>query len=352
MLKKTAGILFLIIVILSSLFLGLFFGSENRGQFDKTDTVRWSTANMFGEEDKSRFPDISSPVYSDKKQAEVFLDDNDTVLIYRSGGKLYAYPVSILTYHHIVNDTIDGKAVAITLCLLSDSAIVYDRKVGDEILSFGVLGSLYWGNLVMYDKITNSYWLQLTGEAFEGYHTKDRLSMITPLEISTWGKIKETQNLKILSPIRDMKFYREYYKNAYQSPFALESLKDKNTDKRLPVYTSGIGIEVRGKQGFYPINKIMKREIINDSVNGWSVLVIFDKTKNSYRMFRRYVNGKTLTFEKRGDEITDLQTKSSWDISGKALSGPLKGTHLIKPVYTQVYWFTWSSFFPQTNILN
>jgi hypothetical protein len=46
--------------------------------------------------------------------------------------------------------------------------VVHDRRVGDNEVTLGVSGKVKNGNLVMYDKETESLWLQETGEALQG----------------------------------------------------------------------------------------------------------------------------------------------------------------------------------------
>ena len=140
---------------------------ENLPQFNTVNEVR-SESNMWGQPAKLMFPDINNPKYVSAKKANDFIKDNDEVYFFKSNNTFYIYPGSILSFHHIVNDTINGEPVAVTLCLLSDSAILYSRNIDGKAYSFGVLGPLYFGNLVIYDKETDSYFIQLTGEAFKG----------------------------------------------------------------------------------------------------------------------------------------------------------------------------------------
>jgi Protein of unknown function (DUF3179) len=79
-----------------------------------------------------------------------------------------AYPLRILTWHEIVNDTIGGVPVAVTYCPLCNAAIAFDRRVGGRVLDFGTTGKLRHSDLVMYDRQTESWWQQYTGTAIVG----------------------------------------------------------------------------------------------------------------------------------------------------------------------------------------
>ena len=46
-------------------------------------------------------------------------------------GETRAYPVQVMIWHEIANDTIGDVPVAATYCPLCNSAIAYDRRLGD-----------------------------------------------------------------------------------------------------------------------------------------------------------------------------------------------------------------------------
>ena len=57
-------------------------------------------------------------------------------------GEWRAYPIQILIWHEIVNDTIADVPVAVTFCSLCHTAIAFDRTVDGQVLDFGVSGNL------------------------------------------------------------------------------------------------------------------------------------------------------------------------------------------------------------------
>lgn len=62
---------------------------------------------------------------------------------------------------------------------------MYDRRVGEHTLSFGVSGRLYHSNLLLYDRQTDSLWSQITAEAVAGQLTGAKLQTV-PFLITTW----------------------------------------------------------------------------------------------------------------------------------------------------------------------
>ncbi|TYL40466.1 hypothetical protein CV102_02510 [Natronococcus pandeyae] len=120
-----------------------------------------------------------------------------------------AYPIRILNYHEIVNDTItvDGETVpvAVTWCPLCGSAVVYERTVDDRTLEFGVSGKLADDDLVMYDRETGSEWKQSTGECIDG-PLEGRELRVRPAALTTWDTFRDRHpDGIVLQPLEDAK---------------------------------------------------------------------------------------------------------------------------------------------------
>jgi hypothetical protein len=114
---------------------------------------------------RDAIPGIDDPAFG----PDFFGDpDDEMVVVDIGGGPARAYPVRILSYHEVVNDTIDGRPVAVTWCPICGSAVVYDRVVDGRTLTFGVSGKLADDALLLYDRETGSEWQQSTGRCLEG----------------------------------------------------------------------------------------------------------------------------------------------------------------------------------------
>lgn len=121
--------------------------------------------------------------------AEAELDPREPVIALAIGGEMRAYPLRILTWHEIVNDTVGGVPVAVTYCPLCNAAIVFDRRVGERRLDFGTTGKLRRSDLVMYDRQTESWWQQFSGEAIAGELAGAMLTML-PARLESWAEFK------------------------------------------------------------------------------------------------------------------------------------------------------------------
>nr|NIP83213.1 DUF3179 domain-containing protein [Gemmatimonadota bacterium]NIQ59298.1 DUF3179 domain-containing protein [Gemmatimonadota bacterium]NIU79482.1 DUF3179 domain-containing protein [Gammaproteobacteria bacterium]NIX48125.1 DUF3179 domain-containing protein [Gemmatimonadota bacterium] len=66
--------------------------------------------------------------------------------------------------------------------------------------------------------------------------------------------------------------------------------------------------------------------------------------------FRRVLDGAVLRFEAGADGFTDTDTGSVWDVTGRAVAGPLEGRRLEPVVHGNYLWFAWGAFAPDTRI--
>jgi len=115
-------------------------------------------------------------------------------------GDARAYPLRILIWHEIVNDTVGGVPVAVTYCPLCNSAVVYDRRVAGETTEFGTTGKLRNSDLVMYDRKTESWWQQFLGEAIVGLRTGTQLEVL-PARLESWERFAQKHpDGKVLVP--------------------------------------------------------------------------------------------------------------------------------------------------------
>lgn len=110
--------------------------------------------------------------------AEGLEPEEAVITVALDGAPERAYPLRYLMWHEIVNDQIAGVPVAVTYCPLCNSAVVFDRRAAGRVLSFGVTGNLRHSDMVMYDRQTETWWQQFTGEAIVGALTGTRLEIL------------------------------------------------------------------------------------------------------------------------------------------------------------------------------
>ena len=188
-LVRTLGVLFVVILVLLgigfSLFTLMYTNNTEKLVLPQIDAEGKDAAiPIIQDVPKDAIPPLDFPQYESANKV-TWLKDSDIVLGVEFAGDARAYPIKIMNWHEIVNETIGGQKIVITYCPLCNSGIVFDRHLGEQLLSFGNTGALYESAMVMYDKETESYWYQITGEALRGSLKGQRLSIL-PSTMMLW----------------------------------------------------------------------------------------------------------------------------------------------------------------------
>ena len=315
-------------------------------------------------------PPIDDPKFLAPGDA-TFLTEREPVLAVEIGGEAKAYPLQIMTWHEIVNDTIGGVRVSVTYCPLCNTGIAFERPTIDgELLDFGTSGKLYNANLVMYDRQTDTFWAQATGQAILGPLTGEQLKFV-PARILSFGDWRaEHPDGLVLS--RDTGHDRPYGENPYEGLDTSERpiLFAGELDERLPATSRVLGIARTGDVVAFPYEAVTA-----DAVAGWAAVMeevggepvtIFWKAGTTSALdsqeiaegrdvgaiaaYRPEVEERSLTFEAGRNGIVDRQTGSVWSILGRAVSGPLEGEQLVPELAIDSLWFDWAAFHPETRI--
>ena len=158
-------------------------------------------------------PPIDNPTFVEIKDADEWLETLEPVVSFELNGDARAYPLQILMWHEIVNDTVGGAPVSVTFCPLCNSAIVFDRNINDLVLTFGTSGMLRKSDLIMWDRQTESWWQRLIGEALVGRMAGTKLNFLAA-PIMSWQDFK-THHPDGLVLSKDTGFRRNYGENPY-----------------------------------------------------------------------------------------------------------------------------------------
>ena len=311
-------------------------------------------------------PPLDDPQFESIADADTWLEDVQPVVSLEINDVARAYPLAILTWHEIANDTLGGVPVSVTFCPLCNSAVAFDRRVGDATLDFGVSGNLRHSDLVMWDRQTESWWQQLTGEGIVGVYAGYRLDFV-PAQIISWGDFKAGfPDADVLS--RETGHQRSYGRNPYagydradRSPFLFKGSPD---DRLLPMERV-VALELDGQRLAFPFLTLELEPIVNYSVNGRDIVVFFQpgtasaldqqsiaksRDVGAVGVFGAVLDGQMLTFRVGADGFTDNETDSVWNVLGQAVSGPLAGKSLTPIVHGNHFWFAWAAFAPETEV--
>ena len=318
---------------------------------------------------KDGIPAIDDPVFESIAAARGWLDGNSPVIALEIDGDARAYPLAIVTWHEIVNDTVGDVPVVVTFCPLCNTALAYDRTVDGVVHDFGVSGVLRFSDLVMYDRQTETWWQQATGFGIVGDQTGTRLPFRVSQLIGLDQFAEAYPDGMVLS--RDTGHNRRYGANPYpgydtadQQPFLFVGETDGRIAPKERVVTLGEGTDGIA----FPHSSLRSVGAVAETVGDKPIVVfwepgsasalgsaIIDESEDigSTGVFSPVVDGQQLTFTRDGGEggtITDEQTGSTWTVTGRAIDGPLAGTSLEPIGHANHFWFAWAAFAPETRI--
>lgn len=311
-------------------------------------------------------PPIDHPRFMRATEVD-WLSARDPVLALTVGEETRAYPLQVMIWHEIVNDTVGGIPVAVTYCPLCNSGVAFQREVDGRVLDFGTSGLLYADNLVMYDRQTESLWPQLTGQASVGVLTGTTLRAI-PMGVVGWQQFRSAHpDARVLN--RYDLTYRDYGSNPYigydEPNGTLLVAPPGAADERLPVKQRVIGIRVGGDAVAISRDEVARAGVLEVRVGGRDLVILHTPGQvsaldtpqiadgreiGSVGVFEPHAGGRQLTFRHRGGVFVDDQTGSRWNILGEAVAGALKGVRLPEQRHLDTFWFAWVAFQPATRL--
>lgn len=316
---------------------------------------------------KDGIPAIDNPQFVSVSDADVWLGSQEPVILLNAGGESRAYPLQILMWHEIVNDVVGGEPVTVTFCPLCNTAIAFDREFDGHILDFGTTGRLRFSNLIMYDRQSETWWQQATGEGIAGKYAGQQLTFI-PASIISWEDYK-TANPNGLVLSRETGFNRSYGRNPYagyddinNSPFLYRGAPPPG--QLLPM-ARVLTVDIDGEAVAYPYEVLEVVGVVNDSVAGEPIVVFWEsgtasaldsgniatgRDVGAASTYSRVLDGETLTFIQEDDKIMDEGTGSEWNVLGQSISGEYDGSQLEPVVSINHFWFSWAAFKPETRV--
>ncbi len=320
---------------------------------------------------KDGIPAIDHPRFERVSEAADWVASYEPVIVVAGECGARAYPVQILIWHEIVNDELCGVPIAVTFCPLCNASLVFERRVQGETLDFGTTGRLRLSDMVMYDRQSESWWQQFTGEGLVGKYTGVNLTQVAA-SIVAFSDFSQTHpGGEVLS--KRTGYRREYGNNPYVgydradgTPFAF----DGDLDPRLAPMERVIAVSVERQgqrhQKIYPFTVVREAGVINDEVDSVAVVVFarpdgtfsplderqIDQSRRvaAATAYVAQLDGARLTFDLDGDGFRDRQSGSHWNLMGRATSGPHSGRSL-SPLAGGVHFaFAWLAFNPDAPI--
>jgi len=321
-------------------FLKFFEGEQGQQENMKIrfEEITWGGVPVDG------IPSLDNPQHIEAKNA-TYLKESDLVFGVSINGDVRAYPLRIMGWHEMFNETIGGVPVALAYCTLCGSGILFETQVKgrEKPFVFGSSGFLYRSNKLMFDRETNSLWNQFTGQPVVGplVNTDVKLK-IRPVLITSWKDWKTNNpDTKVLS--LNTGHSRDYgsgavYKEYFSSPdlmFPARVRTEKDVLKKEYVY----GIREVGAARAWPLKAFKKTPVINDKIGGKNLVLIGNAQTRSVRAYES--DGHIFTAGLKPGTLTTPD--GVWKIREDFIEGP-NGEKLSRIAGHISYWFAWDGY--------
>ena len=316
-------------------------------------------------------PSLDAPVFIDAATVGDQLEPAESVVVLELNGDARAYPVRVMIWHEIVNDTVGDVPVSVTYCPLCNSAVSYRREVNGVETTFGTSGSLFASALIMYDRLTESLWTHFDGRAVVGVLAGTQLEPLASPLMAWEDFIAAHPDGRVLDWTRTG-HSRDYGRNPYvgyddaeTEPFLFRGI----VDDRERAMQRVVGITVDEASVAYSMALLADGGGSATAVNvGSRDLVILWKPGQasaldastvgggegvgSVGVFVPELDGSPVTLIAQGGVFLDRETGSTWTIAGIAVEGPLAGSRLERVEHLDTFWFAWSTYRPDTLLID
>ena len=177
---------------------------------------------------------------------------------------------------------------------------MYARDVNGEEHTFGVSGKLIMNALVMYDHQTRTLWSQFLGRAVKGPLSGTDLDFVTVTH-TQWSLWREAHpDTLVLDKGGSYQWdsYESYYRGGRAGVLG-ETLSGVRLDRKALV----VDVEAGGSTKAYPLEALRDQPVANDTLAGEEVLVFLERGTDTAIVYRREVDGQTLTFRLLQDRL-------------------------------------------------
>jgi len=228
--------------------------------------------------------------------------------------------------------------------------VVHVRKLEDKTYTFIVSGSLWRNSLIMQDEETGSLWSHITGEALTGELEGKKLEMIPSVQTSWALWYKAHPDTKVLKKEKEIK--SSHYERYFSDPERTGIFRSRWLRGKMPGKDFVYGISDGPFALAVTEKKVDAAPVLNAELGG-KPIVIARSSDGGVVAYSSRVDGGELHFTAGdGNTMKDGETGSVWERStGRCVSGRMKGKSLESLLVRKAYWFAWSSFYPNTEVL-
>ena len=326
-----------------------------------------------------RFNNWDEVSYLDGGETDGILARDDRVIGLEIDGDAIAYPLSAMGLREVANEEFGELPISVTWSPITYAARVFVSRGPDgEAFTLAPTEQMVL-NSPLLEAENGSLYLQFTGEAIMGPDAGHQLRRLPCLN-TTWGAWRHAwPDTEMLSPEEtpDSDIFESYYASTRAGLFPQGSRDKRLPDKDVILAVSDpdsdmpMAVPVKA----YSAHMLQQEPLQNAELAGMPVLVLSERSAAAYVAFERVVDGRELTFagetknsfrpnrvvernqrEELDDEamphseydpwiLRDEQTGSLWHaVSGVCVEGEMEGARLRVLDGRLSFWFAWSKF--------
>ena len=314
---------------------------------------------------------IDAPRFEDLHGADAFLEPTDPIIATAARDDVRAYPLRFLLWHETVNDVVGGQPLLVTYDPRTNLAQVYERRLLGAAMRIRAADATHLGGRLLWDSLTQSWWRQFTGEAIVGDYTGLRLRPRPSLLVSYQEFKGMFPQGRVLEPgsrpddfdasVYGTTRYAGYEGSRDSTPYAAGEV-----DPRLDSTARVLALDLNSEAVALDFSHLASQRVVNHAAGGqpvvafWSpgALSVLDTPQiadsrdvGMAAAHGREVDGRLLTFEFADGAFRDRETGSVWNLSGRAISGPLAGAQLPPLVHSTPFWWAWAAHHPATRLV-
>ena len=243
---------------------------------------------------------------------------------------------------------------------------MYSAKINGEPTTFGTSGMLYRSNKVMYDRLTNSLWNQLTGEPVIGPLWDSGIKLdFFPVILTTWEEWLElhpdTTVLQQDTGLYPAEFYapeddpRAIYYAYFNDPETMFPVPDR--DDRLDTKDVVLGVQLNDGYKAYSSAALSKHRVVHDVVGGEEIVVLGSAASQGARAY--YSGGNTFALVPDEERQPPRHPaggrgrgrRHGWQVTEEFLVNTADESEKLARIPTHMsFWFGWFQFHPGTEL--
>jgi hypothetical protein len=313
------------------------------------------------------FLEISQPIWSSVTQQTV-MANSEAIMKgagVEIGGQAYFFPLAVLLWNEVSNQSIGGMRTAMSYCPLTDTAVHFDTGFDPQHLpkfhNFEPSGLFNSNVLVSIRGPQNpTSFSQMLGFGIQGARSGECLNVLPSIMIDyqTWvrlhpdtlvleGDVRTAADFQYVSRVNP---YRDYWRSNVElrAPVA-------RTDSRFELKRQVLVLMLLEDPVVVPLGS---GPFVHHTQAAGLDVVIFHHGQAAVALERRHpLTGETLRFTRspldwRGTPLyrDDSAESSLWTFEGVALGGPAKGHRLPWVPSMSGFWFAWYAIYPESRV--